>query len=555
MCYHQKKREYIISEKNQEESKDEIIMSEKLTTITLNQDEKKDDIKVAEEQHEPERLFSDENHKVIIMCGKTGTGKTTLINSMMNHIYGIDHKDKSRLKLIVEKEKIGGDADSHTDHITSYTIKKPIAGNIDYDLTIIDTPGFCDNRGIIKDMQTLKEFRYVFEKILTDVDGICFVVKSSDNRLDASQIYVFNNILNLWGKDVAENIFILMTFADGGTPTCMDALDKMDVLKHCTQRLKMNNSAFTSDPSNKYYDPSDQMTKMFWTMGMKCFREFFSALENVSSKAIETSKQVLIKREVIKANVNCVSTHLDVTLKKRQQIENTKQVIRKHREAIDAGQQIKWEEEVVIFVKRPSYTKHLICTTHKQNCHSPCLLKGANREWEQMAQAHFGKDFNRDRCVMFEEVSDEQKTCVICGCDATEHERDNYKYVETTQIVSKSNMDFWDDDYKQKYNQAIEKTTETERMLQKLQTDLGNIEKDIDYKLMTIKNFRNELQRIALRPQLTTVGDYIDELIQKEMSSVTREQEKIAMLQQLKKQEQQIAKVQNDEITKKTFGF
>ena len=96
------------------------------------------------------------------------------------------------------------------EQISSYRIRKPRGGNINYDLTIIDTPGFGDSRGITKDMQILEEFKYVFNKILTNINGICFVVKSADNRLDAAQTYVFNNILNLWAKDVRDNIFILM---------------------------------------------------------------------------------------------------------------------------------------------------------------------------------------------------------------------------------------------------------------------------------------------------------------------------------------------------------
>eukprot|EP01084_Bolivina_argentea_P073022 132541_1 len=139
-----------------------------------------------------QKLFSNKNHKIILICGKTGTGKTTLINSMMNYIYNIKQDDKYRMKLITENKQNRDNSNSITDHITSYTIKQPNNGNINYDLTIIDTPGFGDCRGIEKDMQTLEEFKYIFEKIIANINGICFVVKSSDNRLDATQTYVFN---------------------------------------------------------------------------------------------------------------------------------------------------------------------------------------------------------------------------------------------------------------------------------------------------------------------------------------------------------------------------
>eukprot|EP01084_Bolivina_argentea_P120339 213284_1 len=195
-----KKREYILEELKENEyafkggkgykSKS---VSIKTTIRSATPDEKKQYVETKEEKREPEKLFADINHKIILVCGKTGSGKTTVINSMMNYICGIEMDDKFRLKLIEEEKKIRGNADSHTDHICSYSIKKPKGGNIDYDLTIIDTPGFGDCRGVIKDMQTVEEFKYIFENILNDINGICFVVKSSDNRLDSNQTYVFNN--------------------------------------------------------------------------------------------------------------------------------------------------------------------------------------------------------------------------------------------------------------------------------------------------------------------------------------------------------------------------
>eukprot|EP01084_Bolivina_argentea_P261039 440999_1 len=68
------KREYITSKLNQ----DAVLI--KTTTRRLHDDEKQ--IEVKQETRRPEKFFADENHKIILVCGKTGTGKTTLINSM-----------------------------------------------------------------------------------------------------------------------------------------------------------------------------------------------------------------------------------------------------------------------------------------------------------------------------------------------------------------------------------------------------------------------------------------------------------------------------------------
>src|SRR5690606_7191396 len=103
--------------------------------------------------------------------------------------------------------------------------------------------------------------KHVFDNVLESVSAVCFVVKSADNRLDSSQTYVFNNVLNLWAKDVKENIFILMTFADNERPNCLDALDNHNVLRTCRNRFKINNSAFTKDPTSEEFDPNDMFDK------------------------------------------------------------------------------------------------------------------------------------------------------------------------------------------------------------------------------------------------------------------------------------------------------
>eukprot|EP01084_Bolivina_argentea_P261038 440998_1 len=69
------KREYIVSKLNQ----DAVLI--KTTTRRLHDDEK--EIEVKQETRQPEKFFADENHKIILVCGKTGTGKTTIINSMI----------------------------------------------------------------------------------------------------------------------------------------------------------------------------------------------------------------------------------------------------------------------------------------------------------------------------------------------------------------------------------------------------------------------------------------------------------------------------------------
>ena len=40
--------------------------------------------------------------KVVILVGSTGAGKSTLINRMINHIFGVNFSDNFRFQLVVE---------------------------------------------------------------------------------------------------------------------------------------------------------------------------------------------------------------------------------------------------------------------------------------------------------------------------------------------------------------------------------------------------------------------------------------------------------------------
>ena len=64
--------------------------------------------------------------KVIITVGATGSGKSTLIDAFVNHMFGVDYSDAFRFKIVnvteEEKANIGNDAVSQTRWLTAYKI-------------------------------------------------------------------------------------------------------------------------------------------------------------------------------------------------------------------------------------------------------------------------------------------------------------------------------------------------------------------------------------------------------------------------------------------------
>ncbi|CAI5657739.1 septin-2-like [Oreochromis niloticus] len=85
-------------------------------------------------------------NKTILLVGETRAGKSTLINALLNYSMGVKWEDEVWFQIIEEEDR------SQTETQTSDVIVYEIFGfedkTLPYSLTIIDTPGYGDTRGI-----------------------------------------------------------------------------------------------------------------------------------------------------------------------------------------------------------------------------------------------------------------------------------------------------------------------------------------------------------------------------------------------------------------------
>ena len=79
--------------------------------------------------------------KTILTVGMTGSGKSTLIDALINYAYDVRYDDDVRLKLISltsdEAKKQGNQATSQTDFITVYKIQWMPGMNIDFNVVLV----------------------------------------------------------------------------------------------------------------------------------------------------------------------------------------------------------------------------------------------------------------------------------------------------------------------------------------------------------------------------------------------------------------------------------
>ena len=207
-------------------------------------------------------------NKVLMIVGATGSGKSTLINGMVNYLLGVEWDDEFRLKLIHEEVK--SQTKSVTKFISAYTFHKHDDFPLQYSLTIIDTPGFGDTEGMARDKEITSQIQEFFslsgEQGIDHLDGIGFVTQGGLARLTPTQIYIFDSIFSIFGKDMKDNIFTMVTFADSAVPPVIGAVKEAGI--PCTEYFKFNNSAL-------YTVNTNTSAKVSWEITAESLKKFF----------------------------------------------------------------------------------------------------------------------------------------------------------------------------------------------------------------------------------------------------------------------------------------
>ncbi|XP_039626489.1 uncharacterized protein LOC120540078 [Polypterus senegalus] len=320
-------------------------------------------------------------NKTIMMIGATGAGKTTLINGMINYILGVEWTDNFRFVLIDEQTQ-KSQAESQTSAVTAYEINHMEGFKVPYSLTIVDTPGFGDTRGIKHDQRITGLIRDFFSQPggIDHIDAICFVTQASLARLTHTQRYVFDSILSIFGKDIADNIMMLVTFADGQKPPVLEAIKVSQIPCSVNENgepmyFKFNNSALFVDNSrpngaNKNEFECDDFDHMFWKMGSYSLNNFFKSLPNFSPKSLVLTQEVLKERQELEVAIEGLQPQINAGLTKIDEIKKTKNALEQHKAEMEANKDFEYEIDVTNPVQELNTSGMYL--TNCQNCNFTC---------------------------------------------------------------------------------------------------------------------------------------------------------------------------------------
>ncbi|XP_028283186.1 uncharacterized protein LOC114449585 [Parambassis ranga] len=463
--------------------------------------------------------FGTEPHKhnrTIMVLGATGAGKSTLINGMINYILGVKWDDSCRFKLVDEGQSTS-QAHSQTSEVTVYQINHQDGFTEPFSLTIIDTPGFGDTRGIDRDREITEQLRNLFSDPcgVSEIDAVCFVVQASLARLTPSQKYVFDSVLSIFGKDVAENIRVLVTFADGQRPPVLEAITESGVPCPKTKaglpvHFKFNNSALfahnnpseaksTGGGDDDDDDDGGSFDKMFWDMGTSSMKKFFAALSKIETKSLTLTQQVLRERRKLEVSVENLQLQVKVGLAKLEELKETSEKLKEHEAEISRNENFEFE----VRVEKPFQEdisgsgKYITnCQQCHVTCHYPCYIPN---DLDKRNCWAMGSDGHCTQC---------KKKCIW-----SVHFNQKYRWVykEVTEKVTKKELE-------EKYKKAKGEKLTVQGVIDRLKAEYDDVQAEVVRLMETSAECLNRLKEIALKPNPLSTPEYIDMLIEGEKS-------------------------------------
>lgn len=436
--------------------------------------------------------------KTVLLLGASGSGKTTLINAFANYITGVSYEDDFRFTLIdldhAEEKKVHNQSISQTEWITCYTIYTNKANRVDFNLNLIDTPGFGDTRGIRHDELIIKQITEFFTSKdgagVSVIDAVCFLLKSPDSRLSVSQAYVFQSVMSLFGKDIKDNICTIITFSDDSKPNVLAALENFkDVEIPYEVYFPFNNSAFDFSKSH-----TGELSPFYWDMGVKSCKLFFDHIRKLETKSLRLTAEVLRKREIVENTVCTLQIKVAEGLAKINELEQEISVFKNNASEIEANKEYTYPVKItkptaVDISGKGIFTTH--CLTCNFTCHNDCV---------------FANDEDKHKCVAINSLGRCKQCPLACKWDI--HKNVPYVMKMVQETVQRNA-----EEQKKTYENALKTKLTLKQVIEAMMNDVVKIEQNVLMLVDTISNLNNRLQEIALQPNPLEVVRYIEIMI------------------------------------------
>ena len=277
----------------------------------------------------------EDQSKVVLLVGKTGDGKTTFINALVNVCLGIQFEDNFRY-LLVNQQNVDQQK-SVTKNINIYKIRPKEGLNFPF-IKIIDTPGFGDTEGIDEDMKHIKCFQKLFEDQLMTINCICFIVKAADSRVDPHQEYILNCIMDLFAENIRDNFMVGVTNkSDDYEPNIISNALSRENNFYYINILKKENVKREDILNSNWYFASNNITiinhepkinkksKLIYEDECENIIKFINKIKSLEGVNIKESANIVKNREELKNEIEGLATKMERIISSQRRLEENQQ--------------------------------------------------------------------------------------------------------------------------------------------------------------------------------------------------------------------------------------
>ncbi|RXN03719.1 hypothetical protein ROHU_009154 [Labeo rohita] len=444
------------------------------------------------------KLNKDKKDKTILMVGETGTGKTKLINTMVNYLLGVQKEDKVWFEItddqMTSRPEHKSVVVSQTSRITVYGFylqESPI------NLTIIDTPGYGDTRGIYYDNEIAVSLYSLSKtaKWIHEIDAVCLVINATQNRLSERQIYIFDAVQSLFGRDIAENIVLLLTHSDGAPPkNALTAVKEAEIKCAVNDKNQPVFFQFNNRQSEAADEEYEMIQEYAWNLSFRGMEIFFQFLENTKPKTLKMTQHVLRLRTQLEANISNLHSRVHLTELKQNMLKQTQEALDEDKKKVKENRNFKYQvdvpykEKVNINSELWYLTKEATCcTVCEENCHYPGCWWAKDLSWCSVMRKNY---------------------CTVCTnkCHYSKHIKEAKIYVTKTKRESKTY-----DNLKKEYDTKIR---DGQSLVKKLEEELQELEKEKKKLVIEAYDCVETLEKIALNTDSLITLQHIDDLIE-----------------------------------------
>ncbi|XP_041666984.1 uncharacterized protein LOC121525192 [Cheilinus undulatus] len=495
----------------------------------------------------------DKTKRTILLVGETGTGKSTLINALVNYAIGVTWEDNVWFE-IVEKEKKREQCESQTSDVIVYEIFGFEGKTVPYSLTIIDTPGYGDTRGIEKDNIVRQRLSDLFrsDKGVYELNAVGLVLKAADNRLSNRLRYIFDSVVSLFGKDMEDSIFPLVTHSDGGKPTlALEALKEANIKIVNDENNQPVYFLFNNCQTDERNENKDAL-KNSWDLTSRGMKKFTGFLRQLLPKNLKATAEVLNSRISLTASINNLKDRVRLVELKQEVIQKTEEALREYEQekesnknfTVEVDEPYKEKTEIkggmwgLVF-----YEGAVCCNKCEENCHYPgCTVAWYPRDCEVMKKGrctscsrkcpvsdHVKKREayeikTRKVTMTLQDIEEKFQRCKPDSqettntsevrkekCEGSEEDHKKAEKFLGTLQISKATLQ----DRKKKYDESEEGSKEKTSLLGTLEREMEDLQRDKDHFLRECYDHVEKLEKTALNVDSLSTLDHLDYLIMK----------------------------------------